>query len=166
MAGGADQLFAAATRDRFGLPTSSAVATAVDALTSRPILFRFRDGDTITSDSPVFRRWVAREALQHAPARLTAESGVRSQDCTMHGTMHECMGMRHTAHRRRGRRRAPGREGRGPTSYILHSCIVHSCTLALLQLHPVLCIAAATPLMLRNSSSRSDSFSASSLSAR
>lgn len=65
VAAGVDQLFAAATRDRFGLPTSSTVATAVDALEDRAILYR-KDGD-ITFDSPFFRLWVERETLQDVP---------------------------------------------------------------------------------------------------
>lgn len=62
VASGVDQLFATGTRDRFGLPTSSTVSTAVDALAARAILFR--DGDAITFDSPFVRLWVEREALR------------------------------------------------------------------------------------------------------
>lgn len=65
VASGVDQLFAAATRDRYGLPTSSTVATAVDALESRGLLFR--EGETITFDSPFVRRWVEREAVPDVP---------------------------------------------------------------------------------------------------
>jgi hypothetical protein len=65
VASGVDQLFATATRDRFGLPTSSTVATAVDALEARAILYR--DDRAITFDSPFFRIWVEREALQDVP---------------------------------------------------------------------------------------------------
>lgn len=65
VAAGADQLFASATRDRYGLPASSTVAVAVDALESRAILYRGEDG--IAFDSPFFRAWVVREALQDVP---------------------------------------------------------------------------------------------------
>ncbi len=65
VASGVEQLFASATRERFGLSTSSTVATAVDALESRGILFR--EGDAITFDSPFVRRWVVREALPDVP---------------------------------------------------------------------------------------------------
>ncbi len=65
VASGVDQLFASATRERFGLSTSSTVATAVDALESRGILFR--EGEAITFDSPFVRCWVEREALPDVP---------------------------------------------------------------------------------------------------
>lgn len=65
VASGVDQLFASATRERYGLPTSSTVATAVDSLEARGLLFR--DGDAITFDSPFVRRWVEREALPDVP---------------------------------------------------------------------------------------------------
>jgi uncharacterized protein len=65
VAAGVDQLFSTATRDRFGLPTSSTVAAAVDALEARGLLFR--DGGEVTMDSPFFRLWVAREVLQDVP---------------------------------------------------------------------------------------------------
>ena len=60
-----DQLFASATRIRFGLPTSSSVAGAVDALEGRGLLVR-QDG-TIVFDSPFVRRWVEREAIADVP---------------------------------------------------------------------------------------------------
>lgn len=65
VAAGAAQLFAGATRDRYGLPASSTVAVAVNALESRAILCR--DDGAITFDSPFFRAWVVREALQDLP---------------------------------------------------------------------------------------------------
>ncbi|MEJ2216240.1 MAG: AAA family ATPase [Gemmatimonadota bacterium] len=65
VASGTDQLFATATREHFGLPASSTVAVAVDALESRAILYR--GDDRITFDSPFFRAWVEREALQDVP---------------------------------------------------------------------------------------------------
>lgn len=65
VAAGVDQLFSTATRERFGLPTSSTVAAAVDALESRGLLFR-DDGD-VALDSPFVRLWIAREVLQDVP---------------------------------------------------------------------------------------------------
>ncbi|HUG40588.1 MAG TPA: ATP-binding protein [Longimicrobiales bacterium] len=65
VAAGVDQLFASATRDRFGLPTSSSVAAAVDALESRGLLFR--DEGRVVFDSPFVRIWVEREALPDVP---------------------------------------------------------------------------------------------------
>ncbi len=65
VAAGAEELFATATRDRYGLPTSSTVAGAVDALERRAILFR--DEGRVTFDSPFFGRWVEREALGDVP---------------------------------------------------------------------------------------------------
>lgn len=60
-----DQLFASATRIRFGLPTSSSVAGAVDALEERGLLVR-HDGK-IVFDSPFVRPWVKREAIADVP---------------------------------------------------------------------------------------------------
>lgn len=65
VAAGVDQLFASATRDRFGLPTSSSVSAAVDALESRGLLFR--DEGRVAFDSPFVRLWVEREALPDVP---------------------------------------------------------------------------------------------------
>lgn len=65
LASGTDQLFATATRDRFGLPTSSTVATAVEALERRGLIFR--EEGRIGFDSPFVRRWVEREALRDVP---------------------------------------------------------------------------------------------------
>ena len=65
VAAGVDQLFSSATRARYGLPTSSTVAAAVDSLEGRGLLFR-RDGE-IAFDSPFVRGWVEREALQDVP---------------------------------------------------------------------------------------------------
>ncbi|HUG39109.1 MAG TPA: ATP-binding protein [Longimicrobiales bacterium] len=65
VAAGVDQLFASATRDRFGLPTSSSVAAAVDALEGRGLLFR--DEGRVAFDSPFVRVWVEREALPDVP---------------------------------------------------------------------------------------------------
>lgn len=65
VAAGGERLFATATRERFGLPTSSTVAAAVDALEARAILYRGEDG--VGFDSPFFRLWVERETLQDVP---------------------------------------------------------------------------------------------------
>lgn len=65
VASGVEQLFAADTRDRFGLPTSSSVAAAVDALEARGLLFR-TDGKVVF-DSPFVRLWVEREVLEDVP---------------------------------------------------------------------------------------------------
>jgi AAA+ ATPase superfamily predicted ATPase len=65
VASGSDQLFSTATRERFGLPTSSTVATAVDALEARGLLFRHEGA--ITLDSPFVRHWIEREVLQDVP---------------------------------------------------------------------------------------------------
>lgn len=65
VAAGVAQLFSTATRERFGLPTSSTVATAVDALESRGLLFR--DEGKLTLDSPFVRLWIVREVLQDVP---------------------------------------------------------------------------------------------------
>jgi len=66
VASGTEQLFSEATRSRFGLPTSSSVAAAVDALEKRGILYRDETG--IRFDSPFTKRWVVREALGDVPA--------------------------------------------------------------------------------------------------
>lgn len=65
VAAGVEQLFASATRDRFGLPTSSSVAGAVDALEKRGLLVR-EDG-VVAFDSPFVRVWVEREVLADVP---------------------------------------------------------------------------------------------------
>ncbi|MDT8435617.1 MAG: AAA family ATPase [Gemmatimonadota bacterium] len=61
VASGAEQIFSAAVRSRFGLPTSSTVAAAVAALEKRGILVREADG-SVRFDNPFLRRWVEREA--------------------------------------------------------------------------------------------------------
>lgn len=66
LAGNVDQLFSTATRERFGLPTSSSVSAAVDALESRGLVFRGEEG-AIGFDSPFVRLWVEREALPDVP---------------------------------------------------------------------------------------------------
>lgn len=63
VASGTEQVFSSAVRARFGLPTSSTVASAVDALEKRGLLAREREGGTISFDSPFVRRWVEEEAL-------------------------------------------------------------------------------------------------------
>lgn len=65
VASGVEQVFSAAARDRFGLPTSSTVAVAVDALASRGLLSR--DDGGIRFDNPFIRRWVELEALRDVP---------------------------------------------------------------------------------------------------
>lgn len=65
VAAGVDQLFASATRERFGLPPSSSVSGAVDALEKRGLLFR--DEGRISFDSPFLRLWVEREVLADVP---------------------------------------------------------------------------------------------------
>lgn len=67
VASGADQIFSTAVRRRYGLPTSSTVAAAVDALEKRGILARDEDGGTILFESPFVRLWVEREAAQDLP---------------------------------------------------------------------------------------------------
>lgn len=69
VAAGVDQLFSVQARGRFGLPTSSTVAVAVDALEGRGLLFRDAATGAIAFDSPFFRLWVEREALQDVPPR-------------------------------------------------------------------------------------------------
>lgn len=66
VAAGEDQIFASETRRRFGLPTSSTVAAAVDALESRGLLVRESDGP-IRFDSPFIRLWVQWEAGADVP---------------------------------------------------------------------------------------------------
>lgn len=61
VASGAEQIFSSETRRRFGLPTSSTVAAAVDALEKRGILGRDEDV-TVRFDSPFLRLWVEWEA--------------------------------------------------------------------------------------------------------
>lgn len=56
---GADQLYSAATRDRYGLPAASSVQRAVEALLGRSLLVR--DDDRIVFDSPFVEAWVRRE---------------------------------------------------------------------------------------------------------
>lgn len=67
VASGAEQVFSSAVRARFGLPTSSTVASAVDALEKRGLLARERKGGTIAFDSPFVRQWVVGEALGDVP---------------------------------------------------------------------------------------------------
>ncbi|MEX2609454.1 MAG: hypothetical protein WEA24_05870, partial [Gemmatimonadota bacterium] len=67
VASGADQLFSVPVRERFGLPTSSTVAAAVDALDSRGILVRDPETGKVGFDSPFVRMWVEREALHDVP---------------------------------------------------------------------------------------------------
>lgn len=67
VASGADQIFGVQVRDRFGLPTSSSVAAAVDALEGRGLLERDPDSGTIVFDSPFVRLWVEREVLGDVP---------------------------------------------------------------------------------------------------
>jgi len=67
VASGADQLFSVPVRERFGLPTSSTVAAAVDALESRGVLVRDPASGKVGFDSPFVRMWVEREALQDVP---------------------------------------------------------------------------------------------------
>lgn len=67
VASGTEQLFSTATRKRFGLPTSSTVAAAVDALGMRGLLVRDTEGGTIRFDSPFVRLWVEWEVLQDVP---------------------------------------------------------------------------------------------------
>lgn len=65
IAAGAGQIFSTATREHFGLPASSSVATAVDALIAKGIVIR--EQDRIGFDSPFFRAWVEKETLQDVP---------------------------------------------------------------------------------------------------
>lgn len=67
VASGAEQIFSTATRQRFGLPTSSTVAAAVDAMQSRGILARDHEDGSIHFDSPFVRLWVEWEVLQDVP---------------------------------------------------------------------------------------------------
>ncbi len=67
VASGEEQIFATVTRKRFGLPTSSTVASAVDALERRGILARDREDGTIDFDSPFLRLWVEWETLRDVP---------------------------------------------------------------------------------------------------
>lgn len=66
VASGADQIFSSRTRKRFGLPTSSTVASAVDALESRGLLVRDAEG-RVAFDSPFVRLWVTWEVLDDVP---------------------------------------------------------------------------------------------------
>lgn len=65
LAAGTEQLFSTAARDRFGLPSSSSVATAVDSLEGRGLVYR--EEGRVTFDSPFTRLWVEREALGDLP---------------------------------------------------------------------------------------------------
>ncbi len=56
---GADQLFSAGTRDRYGLPAASSIQRAVEALLGRSLLVRQEDG--LAFDSPFVEAWVHRE---------------------------------------------------------------------------------------------------------
>jgi len=67
VAAGVDQLFSTRVRRRFGLPASSTVSVAVDALEKRGILVRVGEDRTIRFDSPFVRRWVAWETLDDVP---------------------------------------------------------------------------------------------------
>jgi uncharacterized protein len=67
VASGAQELFSSATRQRFGLPASSTVATAVESLTARGLLTRDSPKGTITFDSPFVERWVREHVLPDVP---------------------------------------------------------------------------------------------------
>jgi hypothetical protein len=67
LAGNVGQLFSGAVRQRYGLPTSSSVATAVDALEGRGLVVRDPLSGGIGFDSPFVRAWVVREALGDVP---------------------------------------------------------------------------------------------------
>lgn len=67
VASGAGQIFSASARERFGLPASSTVSVAVDALESRGLLVRDRGTSVLAFDSPFVRLWVRREALDDVP---------------------------------------------------------------------------------------------------
>jgi uncharacterized protein len=67
VASGSAQIFSAAARERFGLPSSSSVSAAVDALEARGILARDSETAAVAFDSPFVRVWVEREALQDVP---------------------------------------------------------------------------------------------------
>lgn len=67
VASGAGEIFSSASRRRFGLPTSSTVAAAVDALEKRGLLTRRPDDGTVIFDSPFVERWVQWEALPDVP---------------------------------------------------------------------------------------------------
>ena len=67
VASGAEQVFSTSTRSRFGLPTSSTVAAAVDALEKRGILARDPGDGSIDFDSPFVRFWVEWETLRDVP---------------------------------------------------------------------------------------------------
>ncbi len=56
---GAEQLYSADTRDRYGLPAASSVQRAVGSLIGRGLLAR--SGDEIRFDSPFVATWVRRE---------------------------------------------------------------------------------------------------------
>jgi hypothetical protein len=56
---GAEQLYSAETRDRYGLPAASSVQRAVGSLIGRGLLVR--SGDEIVFDSPFVEAWVGRE---------------------------------------------------------------------------------------------------------
>jgi hypothetical protein len=53
-----EQIFSTDARRRFGLPTSSTVAAAVDALQARGLLTRHAGDGSIEFDSPFVRLWV------------------------------------------------------------------------------------------------------------
>jgi AAA+ ATPase superfamily predicted ATPase len=67
VASGVEQIFSTSTRQRFGLPTSSTVAAAVDALEKRGVLTRNADDGSIHFESPFVRLWVEGEVLQDVP---------------------------------------------------------------------------------------------------
>jgi hypothetical protein len=62
VASGEAQIFSTAVRRRFGLPTSSTVAAAVDALEKQGILARDEVDGTVRFDRPFVRLWVEWEA--------------------------------------------------------------------------------------------------------
>lgn len=61
LASGEPQVFSAATRRRYALPTSSTVAAAVDALEKRGLLTRDAADGSVDFDSPFVRLWVESE---------------------------------------------------------------------------------------------------------
>ena len=67
VASGSEQIFGAHVRERFGLPTSSSVAAAVEALEGRGLLVREGESGAIAFDSPFVRLWVEREVLEDVP---------------------------------------------------------------------------------------------------
>lgn len=70
IASGTSQLFSVPVRERFGLPTSSSVAAAVDALEAKGLLYRDPQSGAIGFDSPFVRLWIEREVLQDVPPTM------------------------------------------------------------------------------------------------